>query len=217
MTSLSLHTTKRHYYESPGVSIAADPTAPPPVLAISLANVAAAPLAPLPSPVALPPTDVDMARKLRAVKMFVKKHSTELEQDPTEAPTWFSFVLNVFGDPAVFRDVNTGGVGAVDIAYTAAPFKLAPDEALVIAGVMYVLLSADVDDACRPNRVIDPSCTIVYRPIICADVRNSNDAVRTCMRAHFPHTHTHARACFVLKADVRVCKRRAVEQILADV
>ena len=32
------------------------------------------------------PTDEDMARKLRAVKMFVKKHSTELEQDPTVTP-----------------------------------------------------------------------------------------------------------------------------------
>ena len=31
----------------------------------------------------------DMARTLRAVKMFVKKHSTELEQDPTVAPKWW--------------------------------------------------------------------------------------------------------------------------------
>ena len=136
----ALQLVTRHYYESPDVSIAADPTAPPPVLSISLANVASALVAPLPSPSAAVPTDAGMARKLRAVKMFVKKHSTELEQDPAAAPSWFSFELNVFGDPAIFRDVNTGGVGAVDIAYTAAPFKLGPDEALVIDGVMYAVM-----------------------------------------------------------------------------
>ena len=60
-------------------------------------------------------TDQIVSKKMRAVKNFIQKHSTELEQDPTSAPTWFSFVLNTFGDPATFRDVNTGGVGAVDI------------------------------------------------------------------------------------------------------
>jgi hypothetical protein len=129
----ALQLVTRHYYER-AVSVAADPHAEPPVLSISFAEPSTG--APLLNPPAVPPTDADMARKLRAVTMFVKKHSTELEQDPTVAPSWFSFELNVFGDPAIFRDVNTGGVGAVDIAYSAAPFKLQPDEALVIEGTM---------------------------------------------------------------------------------
>ena len=89
-------------------------------------------------------TDQRVATKMRAVKNFIQKHSTELEQDPTQAPSWFSFVLNTFGDPAIFRDVNTGGVGAVDIAYTAAPFQLANDEALIIEGLMPTCKFANV-------------------------------------------------------------------------
>jgi hypothetical protein len=131
-TALQLVT--RHYYERP-LSVAADPTMEGTVkINIALANPQTGTA--YPSPPAPVLTDEIVARKMRAVKMFVKKHSTELEQDPTKAPKWFSFTLNKFGDPAVFRDVNTGGVGAVDIAYSAAPFKLADDEALVIEGVM---------------------------------------------------------------------------------
>ena len=131
-TALQLVT--RHYYERE-LSIAADPAMEGTVdISISLAESVTA--VPYKSPLAPVPTDSYVARKLKAVKMFVKKHSTELEQDPTTAPSWFSFKLNTFGDPAVFRDVNTGGVGAVDIAYSAAPYKLANDEALVITGIM---------------------------------------------------------------------------------
>jgi hypothetical protein len=131
-TALQLVT--RHYYERT-VSVAADPTMEGTVdISITLVNPTTA--EPYPSPSVEVHTDASVARKLKAVKMFVKKHSTELEQDPTEAPKWFSFELNQFGDPAVFRDVNTGGVGAVDIAYSAAPFKLKDDEALIIEGTM---------------------------------------------------------------------------------
>ena len=131
-TALQLVT--RHYYERE-MSVCADPTMEGTVnISISLADPTTGLV--LESPQAPIDGDLDMSRKLRAVKMFVKKHSTELEQDPTTAPKWFSFKLNVFGNPAIFRDENTGGVGAVDIAYSAAPFKLAEDEALVITGTM---------------------------------------------------------------------------------
>jgi hypothetical protein len=141
-TALQLVT--RHYYERE-TSVCADPSMEGSVnISISLAGVNPAGGFHVASPRAAVVSDVDMARKLKAVASFVQKHSTELEQDPTEAPKWFSFTLNEFGDPAVFREENTGGVGAVDIAYSAAPFKLAPDEALVIRGTMPACAFANV-------------------------------------------------------------------------
>jgi hypothetical protein len=130
----ALQIVTRHYYERK-TSIASDPMMEGTVdLFISLANRKDGSEAP--SLRKTHWTDDVVSKRMRAVKMFVKKHSTELEQDPTTAPTWFSFILNQFGDPATFRDVNTGGVGSLDIAYTAAPFKLQEDEALVIKGIM---------------------------------------------------------------------------------
>ena len=48
------------------------------MLSISLADAKSG--APLRHSPARPPSDKGMARKLRAVKNFVRKHSTELEQ-----------------------------------------------------------------------------------------------------------------------------------------
>ena len=96
----ALQLVTRHYYETV-VSVAADPSAVPVSLSISLADPATGKaMRSQPAPV---PTDESMARKLTAVGKFVQKHSTELEQDPAAAPKWFSFELNVFGNPAVFR------------------------------------------------------------------------------------------------------------------
>jgi hypothetical protein len=134
----------RHYYERE-TSVCADPLMEGTVnISISLAGGDSTRGFRRAAPRASVPADAEMARKLKAVSSFVRKHSTELEQDPTEAPKWFSFTLNEFGNPAVFRDENTGGVGAVDIAYSAAPFKLAPDEALVIRGTMPACAFANV-------------------------------------------------------------------------
>ena len=138
----ALQIVTRHYYERK-ISIASDVQMESTVnVSISLANRHDGTI--IASPPQVSWTDQRVATKMRAVKNFIQKHSTELEQDPTQAPSWFSFVLNTFGDPAIFRDVNTGGVGAVDIAYTAAPFQLANDEALIIEGLMPTCKFANV-------------------------------------------------------------------------
>jgi len=130
----TLQLLMRHYYERE-VSIAADPLALMPVLAIARADAQTG--AALPVAGAAPPSEANVAQKLRIVKTFIKKHTTEFVTDPATAPKWFSFTPNVFGDPTVVRDASTGdGQGAVDIAYSAGPFKLAPDEALLIEGIM---------------------------------------------------------------------------------
>jgi hypothetical protein len=50
-------------------------------------------------------------------------------------PEWFSSVPNVLGKPAEWvADLQGGGWGAVDVAYSAGPYALGDDEALVMEG-----------------------------------------------------------------------------------
>ena len=50
-------------------------------------------------------------------------------------PDWFSSVPNTLGTPADWvADQQGGGWGAVDVAYSAGPYALGPDQALVMEG-----------------------------------------------------------------------------------
>lgn len=98
-------------------------------------------------------SDVETAERFERVINFVKSHTLGMQQDPSKAPSWFSFTPNVFGPAVLFRN-ETVGLGAVDIVYSAGPFKFEnPDEeGLLITGVMpeYVLYLSyfDVTNFC---------------------------------------------------------------------
>jgi hypothetical protein len=81
--------------------------------------------------------DVDSAERFDRIIAFVKSHTIDMIQDPSKAPTWFSFIPNTFGPAKLFRD-EVHGLGAVDIVYSAGPFKFEnPDEdGLIITAVM---------------------------------------------------------------------------------
>ena len=91
-------------------------------------------------------SDAESAERLERVAAFVTSHTTGMTQDPAAAPAWFSFKPNVFGAPVLFRDANQGQLGAVDIAYSAGPFKLptADTHALLITGVMPSCVFANI-------------------------------------------------------------------------
>lgn len=79
-----------------------------------------------------PLTDTDGAVKLERVHRFVRSHTVEMLQDPSKAPSWFSFTPNKFGPAVLFRN-EVVGLGAVDIVYSAGPWSLKnPDEEGVI-------------------------------------------------------------------------------------
>ena len=49
-------------------------------------------------------------------------------------PSWYSIVPNVIGKPGKFYG-SSSGAGAPDVDYAAGPWKLGPDEALIIEGI----------------------------------------------------------------------------------
>jgi hypothetical protein len=91
-------------------------------------------------------TDMESAERWGRVASFITSHSINMEQDPAKAPKWFSFTPNIFGPPTLFRKENSGQVGAVDIAYSAAPFKFEQVETqgLIITGKMPSCVFANV-------------------------------------------------------------------------
>lgn len=81
-------------------------------------------------------SDEEMASRLDGFTEFFAAHSIGMPQnDPTEAPLFFSLIPNVIGVPAKWTRENDG-MGAVDIAYAAGPFSLQPGEALLMEGVI---------------------------------------------------------------------------------
>lgn len=88
-------------------------------------------------PVTLARSDEHSARQFTYVQNFVRQHSLEMLADPGKAPSWFSFTPNTFGNPVNFRS-EAQGAGAVDVVYSAGPFKFAnPDEqGLLVTGVL---------------------------------------------------------------------------------
>lgn len=82
------------------------------------------------------PDDETVARRLRRVEAWVcsKFGGQMLGPQPRRRPTWYSEVPNTMGPPVDWTDGDGGGWGAVDIAYSAGEYELAPDEALVMEG-----------------------------------------------------------------------------------
>jgi hypothetical protein len=95
------------------------------------------PLEPPTSPPA-PPDDEVVARRLERVTRWVRsKYGGQLLSPPGGAkPAWFSTEANVLGSPIDWNDGDGGGWGAVDIAYSAGPWRLAENKALVLEGRM---------------------------------------------------------------------------------
>lgn len=115
--------TTRHYYEREQC-IAADQMHHIPLSIERLDRTAPPP----------PPSDESVAAGMRRVANFLRATINPPGLDPTKAPPWVSIVPNQFNPPR--RDDSNRGVGfaAVDNVYALAPWRLGPDEALVIRG-----------------------------------------------------------------------------------
>ena len=84
-----------------------------------------------------PPNAYNVAARIYWLRNFFLGHSVwRSNDDPSMVPAWWSLRPNFIGRPALFRDseARTGGVGAPDVAYAAGPWKLAPEQALIIHG-----------------------------------------------------------------------------------
>lgn len=123
----------RHYFElektiadDPDirVELKIEPLSPPPVRASAL--------------------DADMARRIRDVAAFVRGASIEL-LDMSSLPVPFvSQVANELPQPSGFRASGSASWGAVDVLYAMAPFRIEPDEALVMEGTLPACAFANV-------------------------------------------------------------------------
>jgi hypothetical protein len=115
--------TTRHYFETMR-SAAADPDAK--------VRVALEPIDdPGPPPT---PTDASIAAGIRRVTNYFRAVTLDLPQPPPEKqPPWVSRVPNEFKKPMKWQSAE-GGFGAVDNAYSMAPYLVMPGEALVIEG-----------------------------------------------------------------------------------
>jgi hypothetical protein len=81
------------------------------------------------------PSDADIARRLQTVSNFLVANSTgRPKPDPKKMPSWFSIIPNQLGKPMRWSSSDGGGLGAVDNAYSAGRFVLAPEQALIIEG-----------------------------------------------------------------------------------
>lgn len=134
-TADTVSVISRHYYLNKTYA-AADPNLHPQIV-IERLDVVAPPA---------PPTDTVMARKIRALEQFIRANSIDRPiMNPLSTPDWFSLMPNNLGKPAIWTvEEGGGGWGAVDIAYSAGMFRLKPDEALIIKGVMPACLFSNV-------------------------------------------------------------------------
>lgn len=122
----------RHYYERPGCP-AADPD-----LRVELR------IDPLDDPRTPPPLDDEtLARRLATLTAFVRGATIDRPELPVQPP-FVSTTPNQLGQPMVFRGSGTAAWGAVDIAYSMGPFRVEPDEALVLTGRFPKCLFANV-------------------------------------------------------------------------
>ena len=116
--------TTRHYFEELE-PVAADPH--------ERVRIAIEPLDP-PGPPPSPEDDATLAARIRRVANYLRAVSLDLP-DPRESglPPWMSGEPNRFGPPLLW-DPASGGLGAVDNAYSSGPYALGLDEALEIRG-----------------------------------------------------------------------------------
>ncbi len=126
-TTDTVEIISRHYFMNETYA-ASDPMVNPLVAIENLDDV------PLPGA----PTDASIAAQLQALNRFIRANSIERPlMNPLSTPEWFSLVPNTLGPPMKWNpDDDAGGWGAMDNGYSAGRFELAPDEALVIEGVM---------------------------------------------------------------------------------
>jgi hypothetical protein len=117
----------RFYYQNPRPA-AADPSTTP-TLEIERDREGSRP-----TPAA---SDADIAKRLERATSWVRsKYGFQILPRRTGVlPDWFSSVPNALGVPADWAEnQGGGGWGAVDVAYSAGPYALGPDEALVMEG-----------------------------------------------------------------------------------
>jgi hypothetical protein len=115
--------TTRHYFERLR-SAAADPDAKVRVEVVPVDD-------PGPPPT---PSDASIAANIRRVANYFRAATLDLPQPPPEQqPPWVSRVPNQFAAPLKWQSAE-GGFGAVDNAYSMAPYLVMPGEALVIEG-----------------------------------------------------------------------------------
>lgn len=117
----------RFYFQNER-SAAADPSTVP-----ELSIMRERPNAP-PTPAA---TDDAIATRLARVASWVRsKYGFQVLPKPGRPmPAWYATEPNTLGPPESWRaETSGGGWGPVDIAYSAGPYALAPDEALVMEG-----------------------------------------------------------------------------------
>jgi len=86
------------------------------------------------------PSDENVAQRIDFLSNFLIDHTIvnapggEKSKEPGHRiPEWYSIVNNVVGKPDKFIG-SSSGAGAPDVDYAAGPWKLAPDEALIIQG-----------------------------------------------------------------------------------
>jgi hypothetical protein len=124
----------RHYFEREH-SAQLDPELRP-QLSIEALDAGAPPAA---------PDDAGIARRLRTVRNFLIANTTGRPRpDPAHMPAWFAMAPNQLGRPARWTAQDGGGLGAVDNAYSAGRFALAPDQALVIEGRLPACVFANI-------------------------------------------------------------------------
>jgi hypothetical protein len=115
--------TTRHYFETVK-SIAADPYPPVRLLVEPIED-------PGPPPT---PSDASIAAGIRRVANYFRAATLDMPpMDPVKQPPWVSRVPNSFNAPTKWQSAE-GGFGAVDNAYSMAPYLVMPDQALVIEG-----------------------------------------------------------------------------------
>jgi hypothetical protein len=115
--------TTRHYFETVKCA-AADPN---PKVRLSVEPVEN----PGPPPT---PNDASIAAGIRRVANYFRAATLDMPPpDPAKQPPWVSRVPNEFKAPMKWQPAE-GGFGAVDNAYSMAPYVVMPDQALVIEG-----------------------------------------------------------------------------------
>ncbi|MFT5443347.1 MAG: hypothetical protein ACI8W3_002396 [Myxococcota bacterium] len=125
LTDTASRVTTRHYFEDE-VCAAADPSRHIPITITPVINPGR------PAPYSPEEQDRHVAAGIGRVINFVRGDTIDQPQrKPEEQPSWVSTVPNVFNKPEKPGDM---AFSAMDIAYTMAPYLLAPDQALVLTG-----------------------------------------------------------------------------------
>ncbi len=89
-----------------------------------------------PLPIRAPLTDESIARGIEDMIAFLRGGTVEM-MIPGSIPIPFvSTIPNELPEPMVFQMTGQNAWGAVDIAYSMGPFKIEPDEALVMEGTL---------------------------------------------------------------------------------